>query len=150
MKGALPKPDIVKIAQGTYRKCRAKKNKPQSKGKPKSPFKKGTIAYRKWVEVTSGLTRLGLIDEIDSTHIEGLCKQYEIAKQADELVAQQGMVIDGAMGGKVKNPAINISDAAWGKVRSYCNDLGLNHLSRQRMESNAPEEQEEIAEKYLA
>lgn len=150
MKGSLPKPDIVKIAQGTYRKCRAKKRKPKSKGKPKCPFARGTIAYKKWTEVTSGLTRLGLIDAIDSTHIEGLCRQYEIAKDADAIVAKEGMVIDGSMGGKVKNPAINISDAAWGKVRSYCNDLGLNHLSRQRMESTSTEELEDIAEKYLA
>ena len=151
MKGSIGKPDVVKIAQGTMRKCRAKKNPPKPTGKkPKCPFNVTTIAGRKWREITEGLQRLGLIDGIDATHIEGLCTQYQIAHEADAVVRKDGIVIDGAMGGRVKNPACSVSDAAWGKVRAYCNDLGLNHMSRQRMESTATETESDIESRYLA
>ena len=151
MRGGTGKPDIVKIAQGTLRKCRQKKNAPKATGKkPKCPFNITSIAGRKWKEITEGLERLGLIDGIDATHVEGLCTQYQIAREADSVVRREGIIIDGSMGGRVKNPACSVSDAAWGKVRAYCNDLGLNHMSRQRMESTATETESEIESKYLA
>ena len=150
MRGGKPKPDVLKIAQGTQRKCRVKKNPPKSEGTPVCPFKATSIAGKKWREVTAGLKRLGLIDGIDSTHIEGLCQQYQIAKEADAEVVENRMTLVSTKGQVFKNPACTISDAAWGKVRAYCNDLGLNHLSRQRMESTATETEDNIETKYLA
>ena len=150
MRGSLGKPNSIKIAHGTFQKCRAKKNPPKSSGMPKCPFKLTSIAGKKWKEITTGLKRLGLIDSIDATHIEGLCRQYQLAKEADQLIVKDGICITGALGSQIKNPACNVSDAAWSKVRGYCNDLGLNHLSRQRMESTATEVEDEIESKYLA
>jgi P27 family predicted phage terminase small subunit len=150
MKGSKGKPDVIKIAQGTFQKCRAKKNPPKASGVPKCPFNVTSIAGRKWKEVTAALKRLGLIDSADGTHIEGLCRQYQLAKQADRMIDKDGLCIEGSMGTTIKNPACTVSDAAWGKVRSYCNDLGLNHLSRQRMESNATQTEDDIESKYLA
>jgi len=150
MRGGKKKPEILKIAEGTSRADRRCKNPPKNSGVPKCPFNITSIAGRKWTEVTTGLTRLGLIDGIDATHIEGLCRQYQIAKEADRLMSKEGMVITGARGTFLKNPAAQISDAAWGKVRGYCNDLGLNHLSRQRMESTATQVEDDIESKYLA
>ena len=150
MKGSKGKPDVIKIAQGTFQKCRAKKNPPKASGVPKCPFNVTSIAGRKWKEVTAALKRLGLIDSADGTHIEGLCRQYQLAKQADRMIDKDGLCIEGSMGTTIKNPACTVSDAAWGKVRSYCNDLGLNHLSRQRMESTATQTEDDIESKYLA
>lgn len=150
MKGSRGKPDVIKIAQGTFQKCRAKKNPPKSSGVPKCPFSITSIAGRKWKEVTAALKRLGLIDSADGTHIEGLCRQYQLAKQADRIIDRDGLCVTGAMGTTIKNPACTVSDAAWGKVRGYCNDLGLNHLSRQRMESTATQVEDDIESKYLA
>jgi P27 family predicted phage terminase small subunit len=150
MRSGRSKPDTLKIAEGTFRKSRAKKNPPKAAGKPRCPFKARTIAKKKWDEVTKGLGRLGLIDEIDATHIEGLCKAYQTAKEADAIVDKDGMVIVGAKGTPIKHPAIQVSADAWHKVRMYCNDLGLNHLSRQRMESTIPDAGSGgIEDKYL-
>jgi P27 family predicted phage terminase small subunit len=123
-------PDAVKIANGTYRPGRANDKQPKSAGVPKCPFKRGAIAATKWREVVTGLKRLGIIDQIDGTHIEGLSQAYQLAKEADAVIAVQGIVIDGK-----KNPACTVSADAWAKVRAFGNDLGLNHLSRQRLQA---------------
>ena len=143
------KPEIIKIAEGTSRKDRRRKNPPVSEGLPACPFLVSSIAGRKWKEITEGLKRLGLIDKIDKTHIEGLCKNYEIAKKADKIIDRDGIVIAGAMGGTVANPACNVSAKAWNAVRQCCNELGLNHLSRQRMESTVTKKDDDIESKYL-
>jgi P27 family predicted phage terminase small subunit len=144
------KPDVIKFAEGTYRKDRAKKNPPRDQGRPRCPFAVSSIAGRKWKEIVDGLTRLGIIDKVDATHLEGLCRQYQVAKEADKEVKRHGMLVEGAQGQLVANPACNVSSQAWAKVRSYGNDLGLNHLSRQRMESTVQQDEaDNIESKYL-
>jgi P27 family predicted phage terminase small subunit len=150
MVGRKPKPTVLKLMEGTHRPDRARKNPPVGSGCPKCPFNITSIAGRKWKEITAGLKRLGLIDSIDQTHIEGLCRQYQLAKQADKLIARDGITIEGSMGSIVANPACNVSAKAWAAVRQYGNDLGLNHLSRQRMESTATQTEDDIENKYLA
>jgi len=150
MRGPPPKPEVIKIAEGTIRADRRRKNPPVGAGVPKCPFNVTSIAGRKWKEITTGLKRLGLIDSIDQTHIEGLCRQYQLAKEADRLIARNGITIEGSMGSIVANPACNVSAKAWAAVRQYGNDLGLNHLSRQRMESTATQVEDDIESKYLA
>ena len=150
MRSRPPKPDVIKIAQGTMRKHRAKKRPPKASNEiPPSPFESGTIADKKWTEITEGLKRFGLIDHIDATHIEGLCHHYQVAKIADAQIAIDGITVIGAAGSLIKNPACTVSAHAWGLVRGYCNDLGLNHLSRQRMQSNASHEESEKEDRYF-
>ena len=141
-------PDSVKLAKGTFRPGRQNKNQPKASGLPKCPFTRGTIAANKWHEVVAGLSRLGIID---GSHVEGLCHAYQQAKDADAIIAEQGIVIDGR-----KNPACTVSADAWAKVRAFGNDLGLNHLSRQRLQALPEPEQtprmrrnREIEERYF-
>lgn len=149
MRGGKPKPDAIKIAEGTFRKCRAKKSPAKSSGVPQCPFKAGTIAAKKWREVIAGLKRMGLIDEVDGMHVEGLCRAYQTAQEAEKIVESEGLVVTGAKGALIKHPATLIASDAWNKVRMYGNDLGLNHLSRQRMEANPDETEDTIEAKYL-
>ena len=148
MKGRRPKPDAVKAAQGTLQKCRTNKRQPKSQGVPVSPFKRGTIAQVKWDEVVPGLQRLGLIDEIDRTALEALCWQYELASVSKQQIEEHGITLE-TEHGTIKNPACTVNSDAWAKIRSLINDLGLNYLSRQRMESKAVELPEDMEAKYL-
>jgi len=144
------KPDVIKMAEGTYRKDRASKNTPVDSGNvPRCPFPVSSIAGRRWKQIVVGLERLGIIDEVDLTHLEGLCFQYQRAKEADKLVAKHGLLTETNKGDLVANPACRISSDAWAKVRSYGNDLGLNHLSRQRMESKKEQSGSNVEKKFL-
>ena len=149
MRGRRPKPDQIKEAQGTLQKCRTNKKKPKSSGVPVSPFEAGSIAQAKWDEVVPGLQRLGLIDEIDRTALEALCWQYELATKSKQEIEQHGITLS-TEHGTIKNPACTVNSDAWAKIRSLINDLGLNYLSRQRMESKAVETPEDLEAKYLA
>lgn len=148
MRGRKPIPDTIKLAKGTLRKSR-KRNTPKSSGIPKCPFNLRTIAGRKWKEVVSGLSRLGLIDEIDKTHIEAYCTAYQMAREADAVIAKEGMSYETPLGPK-KHPACQVSSDAWSRVRALGNDLGLNYLSRQRMSTRTEENKDQDLEKrYL-
>jgi P27 family predicted phage terminase small subunit len=150
MRGLTPIPDVVKIAKGTFRKQRKKHTPPPRGNIPECPFTPGSLAAEKWAEVVEGLQHFKLIDKIDSTHIEGLCIAYERAKKADAQVEKEGPVILGCRDTAVKHPAIQISIDSWRLVRSYGNDLGLNHLSRQRMQArDTAEDNNGLESKYL-
>ena len=149
MKGRKRKPEALKEAQGTQRKCRVNRKEPKSSGVPVSPFQPGTIAQTKWDEVVPGLQRLGLIDEIDRTALEALCWQYELATKSKQEIEEHGITL-ATEHGTIKNPACTVNSDAWAKIRSLINDLGLNYLSRQRMESKAVETPEDLEAKYLA
>ena len=151
MKGKMPLPDVVKIAAGTFRKSRQRKKPKPREGELVCPFPAKSIAAKKWAEVVEGLQYFKLIDKIDATHIEGLCVAYEQAKKADAQVKKDGQFLVGARGTLIKHPCVQVSAEAWKLVRAYSNDLGLNHLSRQRMAAQQEVEQDDgLEKKYLA
>jgi P27 family predicted phage terminase small subunit len=137
-------PDAIKIARGTLRKDRQNKNKPKVQGIPKRPFPARSIEGKKWDEVVDGLQRLGLIDEIDGTNLEGLCICYGLAVNSQKMLDEEGYVT-----GANLNPWYKINAEAWARIRMYSNDLGLSHLGRQRLEAKNPTMQEEMESKYL-
>ena len=138
------KPTSLKIAQGTVNKRRlatAPKADPKApQVNLRCPFPVKSIAGRKWREILRGLQKFGIVDEIDAAHLEGFCAAYQLAKDADRLVAKEGLMVAGSMGQLVKHPALAVSSDAWNKVRHYGNDLGLTYLSRTRMDGNTSDE----------
>lgn len=143
----------VKIAEGTVNRTRLRppptKSPASAKTKLRCPFPVKSIAGKKWREVLRGLERFSIVDEIDSAHLEGFCAAYQLAKEADALVAREGMMVAGSMGQMVKHPALAVSSDAWSKVRHYGNDLGLTYLSRTRMDGNANAEADGIEARYF-
>lgn len=146
------KPAALKIAEGTVDKTRLKpppKRQQKKLIKLRCPFPVKSLAGRKWKAVVSGLTAFGIVDEIDATHLEGFCTAYQLARQADEIVKREGMVVSGSMGNPVKHPALAISSDNWNKVRHYGNDLGLTYLARTRMDGKEQSKEEDLESKYL-
>nr|QRW43049.1 MAG: terminase large subunit [Caudoviricetes sp.] len=143
----------IKIAEGTVNKTRLRPPPKKSTAAPKTklrcPFPVKSIAGKKWREVLRGLERFNIVDEIDAAHLEGFCAAYQLAKEADALVASEGMMVAGSMGQMVKHPALAVSSDAWNKVRHYGNDLGLTYLSRTRMDGNANAEADDIEARYF-
>ena len=126
-------PNEIKAANGTLRKSRINHKAPKSEGKvPPNPFDSGTFAHQKWKEITGGLRDKGIVDKIDAAHLQGFCRAWQTAVQADQLIDERGILIDTEHGPK-KNPAVTASKDAWAMVRQFAGDLGLFHLSRQRL-----------------
>jgi P27 family predicted phage terminase small subunit len=146
------KPTALKIAEGTVNKTRLKpppKRQQKELIKLRCPFPIKSIAGRKWKKVVAGLTAFGIVDEIDAAHLEGFCRAYQLAIEADEIVAREGMVVPGSMGNPVKHPALTISSDAWNKVRHFGNDLGLTYLARTRMDGDKASKADELEAKYF-
>ena len=133
-------PDSIKLARGTLRQGRVNKKQPANSGIPKNPFDKGSVAFEKWREIVAGLKRCGIIDKLDGSMIEAFCRNWQRALEAENMLAADGLLITLADGRKAKHPAATVAADCWGKVRALGNDLGLNHLSRQRLKSTPVDE----------
>ncbi len=134
-------PDAIKLARGTLRPGRVNTKQPKNEGTPKNPFKKSSIAFEKWREIVAGLKRCKIIDKLDGSMIEAFCRNWQRALEAEDMLAADGLMITLADGRKAKHPAATIAADCWSKVRALGNDLGLNHLSRQRLKSQDSPEQ---------
>lgn len=140
MTGKPTVPDSIKLAGGTLRPCRVNRKRPTNEGVPTNPFETGSVAFEKWREIVAGLKRCKIIDKLDGSMIEAFCRNWQRALEAEILLATDGLMITLADGRKVKHPAATIAADCWSKVRALGNDLGLNHLSRQRLKSqDSPE-----------
>ena len=126
-------PDSIKLARGTLRLGRVNRKQPKNEGTPKKPFERGSIADTKWREIVAGLKRCGIIDKLDGCMIEAFCRNWQRALEAEAMLTADGLLIELADGRKAKHPAATIAADCWSKVRALGNDLGLNHLSRQRL-----------------
>ena len=128
-------PDAIKISKGTLRKVRVNKHQPKNSGLPKCPFERGTVAFAKWKEIVAGLKRCGIIDQLDGSMIEAFCTNWQRAKEAEAMLLKEGLLIELQDGRRAKHPAATVASDCWSKVRALGNDLGLNHLSRQRLKA---------------
>ena len=102
-------PDAIKISKGTLRKVRVNKHQPKNSGLPKCPFERGTVAFAKWKEIVAGLKRCGIIDQLDGSMIEAFCTNWQRAKEAEEMLAREGLLIELQDGRRAKHPAATVA-----------------------------------------
>ena len=68
-------------------------HQPKNEGTPSNPFEADTVASAKWCEVVGGLTRCGIIAELDGSLIEAFCVNWQRALDVESLMASDGLVI---------------------------------------------------------
>jgi P27 family predicted phage terminase small subunit len=86
-----------------------------------------------WCDVAPGLIRANLLTEADIKSFEVMALTYNTICQAEKCIDEEGLLIDGARGGQVKNPAISILNQARQQFRLQCQSFGLDPLSRERL-----------------
>lgn len=69
----------------------------------------------------------------DIQNLEAYCAAYGRFRTGEELIAAQGLVVMGAQGGPMKNPAATVINEALRHMVSYGALLGLDPTSRQRL-----------------
>lgn len=69
----------------------------------------------------------------DLHNVEAFCVAYSRWRKAEELIRVEGITIEGAMGGKIKNPACTVSNESLRQMASFGALLGLDPSSRSRL-----------------
>lgn len=92
--------------------------------------------------------------------LEGACRAYERAVQADLILDKQGILVEEKYvddeTGEVhvlkvrKHPAVEISNRSWLIVRAFCSEFGLSPVSRTRLSIEKESDGEDDLMKLLA
>ena len=160
MKGRKPKPIELQMAEGDPRKHGKHKLEQRlaaipktSSGLPDCPrHLKGRARYA-WKVWAEELAIMNLDKRPDGPMLEGACRAYQRAVEADLIVDKEGIIIqdkgfvvkkDGLGENKTmtvrtkQHPAVTISNNSWMLVKAFCSEFGLSPASRLRLTPSIP------------
>ena len=149
MRGRKPKPIALQIVEGDPRKHGVHKlnqklaAEPRAeRGLPNCPRHLSGRARAAWKFLRQELQTMNLGYRPDAMMLEGACVNYSRAVKADILVEADGVTLEEPLmdskgcqiGTKLKkNPAVDVSNAAWHNLRAFCSEFGLSPVSRTRL-----------------
>lgn len=91
------------------------------------------FASMMWGLVVPELLKNKILCLTDMHNVEAFCIAYQTFRKAQIEVALHGVVVEGAQGGPVKNPALTALNEASKQMSSFGAMLGLDPSSRQRL-----------------
>lgn len=126
------KPTELKVLQGTFRKDRDGGDPPDF-GKltevPPPPDSLENQAKVKWEQLAPRLVAQGLLQPTDLDMLEAYCMWFQIEHMARTELGTE-VSLTGAMGGKIKNPAITVLKEATDQIKKIGALFGLDPPSR--------------------
>lgn len=134
--GRKPKPAEKKLAAGNPGKRTINKDTP-SYGEITNVFAPEWLkghARDLWEHLAPLLCREKILQATDIQNLEAYCAAYGRFRAAEEEIQKHGIVVEGAQGGPLKNPAATIANEALKQMATYGSFLGLDPSSRQRMQ----------------
>lgn len=133
--GRRPKPTAQKALAGNPGKRALNKNEPDfglvTDIDP--PEWLGEHATRVWQMVVPQLLKAKVLALTDLHNVEAFCTAYDNWRLAQESIREHGIVVAGASGGPVKNPALTAANEAMRQMVTFGSMLGLDPASRTRI-----------------
>lgn len=86
-----------------------------------------------WDMVIRELCAAEVICVTDLHNLEAFCAAYSRWRRAEIEITKHGLVVEGATGGPVKNPACTVANESLKQMTSYGSLLGLDPSSRSRL-----------------
>lgn len=133
--GRTPKPTAKKELAGNPGKRKLNKAEPSFSTVTDidPPDWLGERAVMMWKMLVPELLREHVIALTDMHNVEAFCTAYDNWRMAQESVQQHGIVVAGASGGPVKNPALTAANEAMRQMVTFGSMLGLDPASRTRI-----------------
>lgn len=134
-RGRKPKPTAKKLLAGNPGKPALNKAEPEfSKITNVDPPEWLTDrAAQMWRMVVPELLRENVVAITDLHNVEAFCVAYDNWRMAQESVQQHGIVVAGAQGGPIKNPALTAANETMRQIVTFGSMLGLDPASRTRL-----------------
>ncbi|RAU43442.1 MULTISPECIES: phage terminase small subunit P27 family [unclassified Pseudomonas] len=86
-----------------------------------------------WKMIVPELLREKVVALTDLHNVEAFCVAYDNWRMAQESVEKHGIVVAGATGGPVKNPALTAANETMRQMVTFGSMLGLDPASRTRL-----------------
>jgi len=134
MRGRLPKPTAIKIAEGNPGKRRLNEREPQpDAGLPECPDHLDAEARNEWGRIGRALSELGLLTKVDRAALAAYCQLWSRWVDAEIKVRENGMVVTTAQGNLIQNPYLGVCNTCLKLLRQYLVEFGLTPSSRCRL-----------------
>jgi P27 family predicted phage terminase small subunit len=138
-----PIPLRLKIARGNPGKRPLNYREPQPRRAvtcPEPPSWLSEYATAHWRRIAPGLWEAGLLTVLDETMLAVLCTAYGRWHEAEELLAEEELVVPGSNKNRVVNPLLRVAVEAARDVCTYGREFGLTPSSRVRLRAEGPED----------
>lgn len=86
-----------------------------------------------WKMILPELLRENVVAITDLHNVEAFCTAYDNWRMAQESIIKHGIVVAGATGGPVKNPALTAANETMRQMVTFGSLLGLDPSSRTRL-----------------
>ena len=143
LKGRLPKPDALKMAQGTLKNSRVNHSQPKfaiPAKQPKPPLTLNLYGKRLWKDMLPKLIETGVYSEGDYNALELLCMAYGDLIDARKNLKVTGTIVVTEKGTVYQHPNVGITNQAWVRVKMMLGLFGLTPAERARVKALSPAE----------
>lgn len=135
-RGPAPAPTALKLLQGT-RKSRIAQREPQAPKGPRAPACPAWLdpeAKKVWRALAPEMHRKGVLTEWDRETFAVFCEAIVHHRKACELVDGTAILVRGAHGAMVKNPALQAVRDTAQTIRAMAQEFGLTPSARSAIE----------------
>ncbi|MCW8884152.1 MAG: phage terminase small subunit P27 family [Motiliproteus sp.] len=151
MPGPSPKPTALKVLQGNAGKRAIPKNEPKPKAeKPRTPAHLSPKAKYAFKGLSELLLEMGVLTIADSKSLELLCDAYSEWRDLRDLVNKHGFTYETTnQAGETMikaRPEVAMASDAFKRIRGMINEFGLSPASRTKVQTNEPQEHDQLAE----
>jgi P27 family predicted phage terminase small subunit len=139
MPGRPRKPKELKVIQGTFRKTREPKARPDFSGKvPNPPMWLNAAARREWRRVVKEFAKLDMLKGIDFAELAAYCGAFADMAQLSKDIEKEGVVSPTINGGVQRNPKTTLLKEAREFIHKSCQQFGMTPSSRSRVDLSPP------------
>jgi P27 family predicted phage terminase small subunit len=134
-RGPPPKPTHLRSLDGDH-PSRINRAEPQPRrdAAPVMPEWFGPDERAVWERVVAELKAMSILRAADQDMIAAYCVAVCRWATASQVVAAEGVLLDGRSGVRVKNPAVGIAAAASLEITRLCREFGFSPASRTAIE----------------
>jgi P27 family predicted phage terminase small subunit len=86
-----------------------------------------------WKTIVPHLCKEKVLAVTDLHNVEAFCSAYSTFRAAEIHISENGLVVEGATGGPMKNPACTVKNESLRQMTMYGAALGLDPASRGRL-----------------
>jgi P27 family predicted phage terminase small subunit len=134
MRGRKPKPTFLKLVQGNPGKRALNRDEPAAPPAiPKPPASLSRAAKREWKRSAQLLKDSGLLSHLDRNTFALYCQTWAQWIEAQEQIAQHGMLVRAPSGYPMQSPYIGIANGLAKKLIQMSAEFGLTPSSRSRI-----------------
>lgn len=132
-RGPAPTPTALKLLKGAQ-PCRINKNEPVARdGFPVCPEGTDEAVREIWDYAISEMIAMGTAKSADRDTLRLYCEAVVAHRRASEVVNAEPLIVEGATGGMVRNPALVIQRDAAEQVRKLAQEFGFTPSARSRI-----------------